>query len=535
MRYCVGIVGLAWVALWGAVLPAGDWPQWGGRDCRNMVSEAKGLPKDFGPGEKASDGSGIDLATTTDVRWVARLGSAAYGNPTVAGGRVFVGTDDLTVGEDPRFRRTRGGIVKCLDESTGAILWHLVVPERTRLPDGILFGHQHLGICSSPTLEGDRVYVVTCAAEVVCLDVKGQADGNDGPFLDEGQYMAGWDQKAVDLKPSDADILWRFDLIDDIGVRPHDATSCSILIHGDLLYLSTSNGVDKPHEKVVAPDAPAIIALDKRTGRLAAVEGEKLSSRLYHCQWSSPSLCQVGGKTLVLFGGGDGLCYAFEAISRAPEKPVELAKAWSYDCNPPEYKYRDGQFIPYYQGDKRKPKSPNKNDGLYVGPSQIIATPVFHQGRVYVAIGQDPAHGRGKGLLHSIDATQTGDITHTGRIWSYDGLDRTIGTSTIADGLVYVVDVAGRLHCVDADTGKPCWVYETKAEAWSSPLVADGKVYFGTQKGFYVMAAGRQAQLLNRIQLGSPVYSSPIVANGTLYVASQRYLWAVGSQGAVAE
>ena len=92
-----------------------------------------------------------------------------------------------------------------------------------------------------------------------------------------------------------------------------------------------------------------------------------------------------------------------------------------------------------------------------------------------------------------------------------------------------MVDVAGRLHCVDADTGKPCWVYETKAEAWGSPLVADGKVFFGTQKGFYIMAAGRQPQLLNRIQLGSPVYSSPIVANGALYVASQRYLWAVGS------
>ena len=340
MRYCVGIGGLALLALGSSIASAADWPQWGGGDCRNMVSQARGLPDFFEPGQKASNGSGIDPATTKNVRWAARLGSAAYGNPTVAGGRVFVGTDDLTVGEDPRFRRTRGGIVKCLDESTGATLWQLVVPERTRLPAGILFGHQHLGICSSPAVEGDRVYLVTCAAEVVCLDVNGQADGNNGPFLDEGQYMAGSDQKALPLKSSDGDILWRFDLIENIGVRPHDAASCSILIHGDLLYLSTSNGVDRPHEKVVAPDAPAIIALDKRTGKLAAVDGERLSSRLYHCQWSSPSLCREGRKTLVLFGGGDGVCYAFEAISRLPEKPVELTTVWSYDCNPPEYRFR---------------------------------------------------------------------------------------------------------------------------------------------------------------------------------------------------
>jgi len=535
MRHGTFAVGLPGLILLTAVGRAADWPQWGGRDCRNMVSEAKGLPETFVPGDKLPSGGGINLATTRNVKWTARLGTAAYGNPTVSGGRVFVGTDDATVHEDPRFKRTRGGLVRCFDEATGAVLWQLVVPERKQLPKGLLFGFQHLGILSSPAVEGDRVYVVSSAVEVLCLDVKGQADGNDGPFTDEGQYMAGAGGGRVDVKPTDGDIVWRYDLIDELGVRPHDAASCSILIHGDLLYLSTSNGVDGPHAKVLAPEVPAIIALDKRTGKLAAMENDKLSSRLYHCQWSSPSLGRVGNKTLVFFGGGDGACHAFEAISRAADKPVPLTKAWSYDCNPPHYKFRDGKPIPYYLGDKRKSNSPNKNDGTYLGPSQIIATPVFHQNRVYVAIGQDPAHGRGKGLLHCIDATKTGDITQTGRVWSYEGLDRSIGTVAVADGLVYAMDVGGRLHCLDAETGKPCWVHETGAEAWSSPLVADGKIYVGNKKEFCVMAAGREAKLLSTIRLGSPVYSSAIVANGVLYVASQRYLWAVQRQVAPAE
>jgi outer membrane protein assembly factor BamB len=528
----VCLPGLLLLLLSAAPALAKDWPQWGGCDSRNMVSDETGLPDSFEPGKKAPNGEGIDPATTRNVKWTARLGSAAYGNPTVSGGKVFVGTDDLTVGEDPRFHRTKGGLVKCFDEATGKLLWQLVVPQRKGAPKEMLFGHQFLGVCSSPTVEGDRVYVVSCAAEVLCLDADGQADGNDGPYTDEGQYMAGSDKPPVELCDRDADIVWRYDLIDELGIRVHDASSCSVLIHGDLIYLSTSNGVNPAHDKVLAPQAPAFIALDKRTGKLAAKENVGLSSRLFHCQWSSPSLADVAGKKLIFLGGGDGVCYAFEALAEAPQSPVDLKKVWSYDCNPPEYKLRDGKPIPYYAGDKRKRDSPNKNDGLYVGPSQIIATPVCHAGRVYVAIGQDPAHGRGKGLLHCIDATQTGDITQTGKVWSYDGLDRSLATATIADGLVYIADVAGRIHCLDADTGHCYWVHETGNETWGGALVADGKLYIGTKAQFLIMAAGREAKVLSEVHLGSPAYSTPIVANGVVYVASQRYLWAVAKDQA---
>ncbi|NLF71303.1 MAG: PQQ-binding-like beta-propeller repeat protein [Candidatus Anammoximicrobium sp.] len=505
---------------------AADWPQWGGRAERNMVSDETGLPETFSRGTRERAG-GIDSGAAKNVKWVVKLGSATYGNPTIAAGRVYVGTDDMNLAGDERLKRTRGGLVQCFDEQTGKLLWRLTVPQRTKVPPGLLYGHQHLGVCSSPTVDGDRVYVVTCACEVLCLDADGLADGNDGPFDDEGQYIAGSGAPAVKLDSTDADIVWRCDLIDALGVRPHDTASCSVLIHGSLAYLSTSNGVNAAHDRVLAPQAPAFVALNKHTGRLAAYEDMGLSSRLYHCAWCSPTLGRVGDATQVIVGGGDGVCYAFEAIEGLPEKPVPLKKLWSYDCNPPEYKYRDGKLVPYYAGDKRKKSSPNRNDGQYLGPSQLIGTPVCHEGRVYIALGQDPAHGRGKGMLHCIDATKRGDINACGKIWSYDGLDRTIATAAVADGLVYIVDIAGRLHCVDADTGKCQWVYESKAETWGGPLVADGKLYFGSQKMFYVMAAGRAPRLLSEIKLGNPMYTTPVAANGVLYVASQHYLWAV--------
>jgi outer membrane protein assembly factor BamB len=156
---------------------------------------------------------------------------------------------------------------------------------------------------------------------------------------------------------------------------------------------------------------------------------------------------------------------------------------------------------------------------------------VFHEGRVYCTIGQDPMHGRGRGLLHCIDAGQTGDITRSGCEWIYDGIERTIASVAVNDGLIYASDLAGRVHCLDEKTGRALWVYETKAEDWSTPLVADGKVYINTNKKLVTLAAGRKLMVLSEVSLGSSGYATPVAADGTLFVCSQSYLWAV-QQGA---
>ncbi len=43
---------------------------------------------------------------------------------------------------------------------------------------------------------------------------------------------------------------------------------------------------------------------------------------------------------------------------------------------------------------------------------------MFYKNRIYVAVGQDPEHGEGVGNLTCIDATKTGDVTKTAKIWS---------------------------------------------------------------------------------------------------------------------
>ncbi|NQU21914.1 MAG: PQQ-binding-like beta-propeller repeat protein, partial [Candidatus Nealsonbacteria bacterium] len=100
-------------------------------------------------------------------------------------------------------------------------------------------------------------------------------------------------------------------------------------------------------------------------------------------------------------------------------------------------------------------------------------------------------------------------------------------TVSIADGLLYVADVAGKLHCLDADTGEVHWVYDSKSRVIASTMVADGNIYLPTEKHLVILAAGKAMKLLSQISLGAPSWSTPVVANGTLYVSSKKYLWAV--------
>ena len=211
----------------------------------------------------------------------------------------------------------------CLDEKSGGLIWQLVVPKRE---EDKYFDWPHSGICSPPSVEGDRAYVVDNRGEVLCLDTLGLTNGNDGPFRDEGAHMTrrppGDDlAKAVpDLVPGpqDADILWLFDLTTGAGIWSHDAAHSSVLIDGDLLYLNTGTGVDNTHKRIRTPEAPSLVVLDKRTGRLVARDHEPIAPNIFHNTWSAPSMGVVNGRPLVFLAAGNGIVYAFETLRDEP-------------------------------------------------------------------------------------------------------------------------------------------------------------------------------------------------------------------------
>jgi outer membrane protein assembly factor BamB len=448
----------------------GDWPMWGGTPDRNMVSNMKGLPTEW------------DVKTKKNVKWVAELGSQSYGNAVVAGGMVFVGTNNEAM-RDPKQPGDRG-VLMAFKEDTGEFMWQQT---HEKLSSGRANDWPYQGVASSPAVEGNKLYYVSNRGVVWCLDINGFADGNQGPVKDE--KLTG---------PHDADVIWSFDMMEEVGSYPHNLSNSSPVIYGNLIFVSTSNGQDESHVNIPSPKAPAIIAVDKTTGKLVW-EDNSVGEKILHGQWSSPAVGKIGDTVQVVIGQGDGWVRGFEAKTGK--------KLWEFDLNP-----KDSVW----------PKTRN----------EVISTPVIHENVVYIANGQDPEHGEGVGHLYAIDPTKRGDITTTGKLWQYDKIRRSISTGSIFNGILFYSDFSGFLHALDAKTGQPFWTHDMFAAIWGSPMVIDGKVYLGDEDGdVAVLAADRTMKLIAESNMGSSVYSTPVPANGTLFVVNRNQLFALKESG----
>jgi outer membrane protein assembly factor BamB len=321
----------------------GQWPMWGGTADRNMVSSAKGLPTQW------------DVKTKQNIRWVADLGSQSYGNPVVAGGMVFVGTNNELL-RDPKQGGDRG-VLMAFRASDGEFLWQQT---HTKLESGRANDWPFQGVASSPLVEGDRLYYMSNRAVLVCLDIQGfRYKENDGPFT--GETLTGL---------FDADVIWEFDMMEEVGAYPHNLANSSPVSAGNLIFVSTSNGQDETHVHIPSPRAPAIIAIDKNTGKLVW-EDNSVEDRILHGQWSTPSVGTIGGVQQVVSAQGDGWVRGYETQSGK--------KLWEFDTNP-----KDSVW----------PRTRN----------EVISTPVIVNDVVYLANGQDPEHGEGVGHFYAIDA-----------------------------------------------------------------------------------------------------------------------------------
>ncbi len=469
-----GLLSLSTLALIARSDPGkGDWPMWGGTPDRNLVSSMKDLPTSW------------DIKTKKNIKWVAELGSQAYGNPVVSNGVVLVGTNNEAM-KDPAVKGDKG-VLMAFKESDGSFLWQAV---HDKLTAGRANDWPFQGICSSPLVENGIAYYVSNRGEVMAVDIQGFRDNgeNDGPYKEEKQ-----------TRQTDVDIIWRYDMMDELGVFQHNMANSSPVVYENLIYVSTSNGQDESHVNVPSPKSPAIIALDKTTGKLVW-EDASPGDKILHGQWSSPAVGKIGDTVQVVVGQGDGWVRGYEAKTGK--------KLWEFDLNP-----KDSVW----------PKTRN----------EVISTPVIFEGVVYIANGQDPEHGEGVGHLYAIDPTKTGDITKSGMIWHYDKIRRSISTGAIYNGILFYSDFSGFLHALDVKTGKPFWTHDMFAAIWGSPIVIGDKVYLGDEDGdVTVLNADRTLKVVAESNMGSSVYSTPVPANGALFIVNRNELFAISSTGA---
>ncbi len=499
---------------------AKDWPQWAGSSLRNNTPDAKNIPTEW------------DVESGKNVRWSMPLGSETYGNPVVANGQVYVGTNNGN-GYIKRYPATVDlGVLLCFSEKDGKFMWQ---HSNEKLPTGRVNDWPDQGVCAAPLVDGERLWYISNRGEVCCLDTQGFHDNeNDGPFKQEPNE-----------NKDEADIIWKLDMMKQLGVAQHNMCSCSVTCAGNVLFVNTSNGVDEGHVNLPANNAPSFLALDRDTGKVLWSDNSP-GSNVLHGQWSSPTYAVLGGQAQVLFGGGDGWLYSFDPAGDNGKSKL----LWKFDCNPKDSLYVLGG-------------SATRN--------HVIATPVVYDGLVYVAVGEDPEHGEGNGHLWCIDPTKRGDVSPTqvfnskdpskpiphkrlqalvskdgdferdnpnsAAVWHYQGanpeefettMHRTCGTVAIKNDLLFIADFSGMFHCLDAKTGKANWTYDMFAASWASPLIVENRVYITDDEGeVAIFELSKEMKKINEFNMDSAVFTTPVAANDTLFIANRNRIYAI--------
>jgi outer membrane protein assembly factor BamB/HEAT repeat protein len=409
------------------------------------------------------------------VDWDTKTGrnivwSIELGNETF--GRPVVVGDTVYVGTDnarPMDHRYQeeSGVLKAFRATDGKFLWQDVAPRVERGLREFLLP----STTSAPYVEGNRLYYVTAECQLRSLDTAA------------------------------ADLVWELDMC-RLGVFPHEATNSEVLPVGDLLMVSTSNGQNEGHMRVPSPRAPSLIAVDKHSGEVVW-RAIGAGDQVLHGQWSSPVAANVNGRMQVLFGGGDGWLRAYDAASGH--------EVWRFDGNP-----KDARWLP-------RPR--------VLSRGSIIASPVFADGRVFVAMGQSPGHGNGPSFVYAISPNGQGDVTNTRLLWTSREVGRVVGTPIVKDGLLYVGDLGGTIHCLDAATGAHVWSHETHDSIWGSLLLTGDRLYVGGIEGsMTVLRAGRRKELLAAFEMTAPLYSRPAVVGDALYLTTARRLYLIAAK-----
>ena len=228
-------MGCVAVCLTAVSLGAEDWPQWRGVD-RDAVWRDTGLVERF-----ADDG--------LVVKWRVPV-RGGFAGPAVAGGRVFVLDYEETPGSRTMDGRER---LVVLDEETGERLWTQEWPATYR---NIHFKFA-TGPRATPTVDGDRVYILGAAGMLSCFDT------------------------------ATGDLVWRIDTQDEYGVTvPVYGVSQSPLVEGDLLIVVLGG----------EPDAK-VAAFDKATGEEVWRALENSSETGY----ASPVIDAGGARQLIVW------------------------------------------------------------------------------------------------------------------------------------------------------------------------------------------------------------------------------------------
>src|SRR5689334_6267346 len=303
-------------------------------------------------------------------------------------------------------------------------------------------------------------------------------------------YVFGVGGNLIGLS-KDGKVLWERSLGEDFGLlTTHGGRTVSPIIDGNLVIVSGVTFQWGQHGR----GAHRFIAFDKKTGETMWVSAP--GGRPYDTTYAPPIIVNVNGTRLLIQGGSDGFVYAI--------KPQTGEPVWKYEIS------------------KR---------GLNTGV-------VVHNNVAILTHSEENLASSEMGMMVAVDATAKGDIKPEQIKWSTFGWQGGFSSPVLDGDRLYQIDNSANIAAFDVNTGKQLWLKNLGTIQKASPVLADGKLYVGTENGtFYILKpSATGCEILDQEHLETngveeKIIGSAAVANGRIYFASEAGLYCIGKKG----
>ncbi|HEV7891965.1 MAG TPA: PQQ-binding-like beta-propeller repeat protein [Pyrinomonadaceae bacterium] len=288
----------------------------------------------------------------------------------------------------------------------------------------------------------------------------------------------------------DGKVLWERSLGEEFGLlTTHGGRTVSPLVDGDFVIASGVTFQWGPHGR----GAHRWIAFDKRTGETMWVSAP--GGRPYDTTYAAPIIVNVAGTRLLIQGGSDGFVHAIQPQTGVPAWKIEVSKR-----------------------------------GLNTGV-------VLHGNDAIITHSEENLDSSEMGLIAALDASLKGDLKMSQFKWSAYGWQGGFSSPVLEGERLYQVDNGANLGAFDVTTGKQIWMQNLGTIQKASPVLADGKLYVGTENGkFFIIKPGPAgAQILDSDQLGTEqqpeaIIASVAVSDGRVYLVSDSALYCIGKK-----
>jgi outer membrane protein assembly factor BamB len=399
------------------------------------------------------------------------------------------------------------------------------LPDRFALNGENFLWRAPYGGRSTPIVMANRVYIQNPVGRGAELQERIMAlDTDTGKLVweyrfnifqsDVPPHRVGWASPAADPETGnvyalgagatvvalsrDGKLVWDRSIGEEFAAfTTHGGRTAAPIIDGDLVIVNAALS----NWGTMGARGHRFVALDKRTGEIVYVA--QPGGRPYDTSFSPGIIATINGTRQLIVGGGDGAIHSL--------KPQTGERIWSY-----------------------------------VAAKRAINTAAVVSGtNVFISHGDENLDTNVMGMLAALDGSQTGEIKAAK--WRFTGTEFGFSSPLIQGSRVYQIDGASKLHAYDLETGKELWQQQLGTLQKASPVLADGKIYVGTETGtfFIVRPQADRAEVLTQVTMpistnsvggsegtAEQIVSGVAVSRGRVFFMSSDAVYAFGPKTA---